>query len=158
MCGAAACSHRVSLCALLGCLLRVGLYVYLPPLPQVLYRLYLAEKLKEPFRKGSRRPDAALLAARDATRLEAQQVRPSPSACTAHTLAACKGTSHRGCDSDCRLHPAVGMTAAGMLGGGRLLGSRDITSRQHAAVLLHWMVYIPQTCCMPCLTSLPAVC
>jgi hypothetical protein len=42
--------------------------------PQVLYRLYLAEKLKEPFRKGSRRPDAAVLAARDATRLEAQQV------------------------------------------------------------------------------------
>eukprot|EP00775_Hariotina_reticulata_P003525 gene3525-3794_t len=42
---------------------------------QVLYRLYLAEKLKEPFRKGSRRPDAALLAARDATRLEAEQVK-----------------------------------------------------------------------------------
>lgn len=42
---------------------------------QVLYRLYLAEKLKEPFRKGSRRPDAALLAARDAGRLEAEQVR-----------------------------------------------------------------------------------
>lgn len=41
---------------------------------QVLYRLYLAEKLKEPFRKGSRRPDAALLAAKDATRLEAEQV------------------------------------------------------------------------------------
>jgi hypothetical protein len=58
--------------------------LYCPVLPctactalrfQVLYRLYLAEKLKEPFRKGSRRPDAALLAARDAARLEAEQVR-----------------------------------------------------------------------------------
>jgi hypothetical protein len=46
----------------------------------VLYRLYLAEKLKEPFRKGSRRPDAALLAARDAARLEADQVRQGGSA------------------------------------------------------------------------------
>jgi hypothetical protein len=48
--------------------------LYCPLVLQVLYRLYLAEKLKEPFRKGSRRPDAAVLAARDAARLEAQQV------------------------------------------------------------------------------------
>jgi hypothetical protein len=40
----------------------------------VLYRLYLAEKLKEPFRKGARRPDAALLAAREAAQLEAEEV------------------------------------------------------------------------------------
>ncbi|KAF6261121.1 hypothetical protein COO60DRAFT_810164 [Scenedesmus sp. NREL 46B-D3] len=37
---------------------------------QVLYRLYLAEKLKEPFRKGARRPDAAWLAAKEAAQLE----------------------------------------------------------------------------------------
>jgi hypothetical protein len=40
----------------------------------VLYRLYLAEKLKEPFRKGARRPDAALLAAREAAQLEVAEV------------------------------------------------------------------------------------
>jgi hypothetical protein len=48
--------------------------LYCPLVLQVLYRLYLAEKLKEPFRKGSWRPDAAVMAACDAARLEAQQV------------------------------------------------------------------------------------
>ncbi|GBF93385.1 hypothetical protein Rsub_06423 [Raphidocelis subcapitata] len=45
---------------------------------QVLYRFYLAEKLKEPFRKGVRRPDPAALAAREATRLEEAEGPDSP--------------------------------------------------------------------------------
>ncbi|KIY98187.1 hypothetical protein MNEG_9772 [Monoraphidium neglectum] len=45
---------------------------------QVLYRFYLAEKLKEPFRKGVRRPDPAVLAAREALRLEEAEGPSSP--------------------------------------------------------------------------------
>ncbi|KAI8469532.1 MAG: hypothetical protein J3K34DRAFT_279073 [Monoraphidium minutum] len=45
---------------------------------QVLYRFYLAEKLKEPFRKGVRRPDPAVLAAREALRLEEAEGPASP--------------------------------------------------------------------------------
>ena len=41
--------------------------------PQVLYRLFLAEKLKAPYRKnGPKRPDPAAVAARDAMQLEQQ--------------------------------------------------------------------------------------
>eukprot|EP00877_Chromochloris_zofingiensis_P013738 jgi/Chrzof1/8618/Cz03g17170.t1_TOC120[v5.2] len=40
---------------------------------QVLYRLYLAEKLHAPVRKGVRRPDPALVAAKEAARLEEEQ-------------------------------------------------------------------------------------
>jgi hypothetical protein len=61
------------------------------PIKQVLYRLYLAEKLKEPFRKGSRRPDAALLAAREAAQLDAAEVRvPMDCLCVIATLSCCK--------------------------------------------------------------------